>query len=153
MAGGRTIDVTGRDAAFATPSGNITCSSGRGDGPQAFVRCDVQTMSWPPPRKPADCDNDWGIAVTLEVRAAFACVGDTVGGLANLGEPGATSWFHPGVDPVATTVLDPSAGLGYGSTMISGRLRCTSERQGLTCRNTRTGAGFFLSRERYRLMP
>jgi len=37
--------------------------------------------------------------------------------------------------------------------MVSGELRCASARQGLTCRNTRTGAGFFLSRERYRLTP
>jgi hypothetical protein len=35
-----------------------------------------------PPQRPADCDNDWGGAITLEVRAAFGCVGDTVAGLA-----------------------------------------------------------------------
>jgi hypothetical protein len=110
-------------------------------------------VSWSPPQRPADCDNDWGGAITLRARAAFAYVGDTVAGLAGLGEPGARSWFRPGVYPVAATAHGRSAGLGYGSTMVSGELRCASARQGLTCRNTRTGAGFFLSRERYRLMP
>jgi hypothetical protein len=62
-----------------------------------------------PPQRPADCDNDWGGAITLEVRAAFGCVGDTVAGLAGLGEPAARSWLQPRVDPVATTVDGRSA--------------------------------------------
>ena len=41
--------------------------------------------------------------------------------------------------------------LGYGSTVRSGDLRCTSQESGMTCDNTATGAGFTVSRQGYEL--
>jgi len=41
--------------------------------------------------------------------------------------------------------------LDYGTTWSGGGVRCTSAATGLTCRN-RSGHGFFLSRERWRVI-
>ena len=49
---------------------------------------------------------------------------------------------------VTDAIGDPKAPiLRYGKTRIFGSLRCTSRRSGMTCRSTKSGHGFFLSRE------
>ncbi|WP_377642088.1 hypothetical protein [Oryzobacter terrae] len=39
--------------------------------------------------------------------------------------------------------------LPYGGSVSAGDLLCTMAEEGLTCDNTATGAGFFVSRSRY----
>jgi uncharacterized protein DUF6636 len=53
---------------------------------------------------------------------------------------------------ITDTVADPRAKvLAYGHRVRVGVFTCTSRRTGLTCRNSRTGHGFFVSREKRRL--
>jgi hypothetical protein len=48
------------------------------------------------------------------------------------------------------TVLNDRRRLAYGSSIRRGRYLCTSRRSGMRCRNSRTGHGFKLSRQRAR---
>jgi hypothetical protein len=109
-----------KEAGFKTPSGNIGCYLTTGQ-----VRCDIAEKSWKPPPKPADCDLDYGLGVTLDATVLFVCAGDTV-----LGAP---------------------ATLPYGSSMQAGDVRCDSAEAALRCENMATKHGFTLSRERYEL--
>jgi hypothetical protein len=106
---------------FRTPSGNIGCAIFQGQ-----LRCDIRSGLRPRPPRPATCELDWGLGLTLERsgRARVVCAGDTV--------------------------LDPRARvLGYGSTWRRSGIACTSRAAGLTCTNA-SGRGFFLSREGWR---
>ncbi len=48
--------------------------------------------------------------------------------------------------------MNPSAAtLAYGQLDVIGALRCSSAVSGVTCASTRTGHGFFISRQAYRL--
>ncbi|WP_431977372.1 DUF6636 domain-containing protein [Micromonospora haikouensis] len=121
-------EVTGLTV-FATPSGNITCYLD--EDPEApggaQARCDIRDRSWSAPRRPADCELDYGdaLGLTRGGRAAFLCVGDAVG--------------------------DADLVLGYGQALRTGRVVCVSSRSGVDCRNAATGHGFTLSRARYAL--
>jgi len=141
-------------ASFATPSGNIVCDlytpSADGFHATGEVRCDIQTITFTPPPKPADCPLDWGQSLSLRKAATFGCIGDAVVGQA-LTTGSRVSWWDRSVDATATTGAGVSAALAYGTTMIAGDLRCTSAPVGLTCKNTRTHAQFFLSRDKYTL--
>jgi hypothetical protein len=80
------------------------------------------------PPRPASCEYDWGPGVTVgrRGRGTFVCAGDTT--------------------------LNPQARvLPYGKTSRVGDLSCRSAESGIVCRNTDTGHGFRISRERYRL--
>jgi len=115
---------------FRTPSGNIGCvfSAGLAGAAAPVLRCDVRSGLRPRPRRPAACDLDYGdsVAVGRAGRASLVCHGDTV--------------------------LDPRARvLGYGRTWSRGGISCASRATGLTCMN-RSGHGFFLSRERWRIV-
>jgi hypothetical protein len=109
---------------FETPSHNIGCYMDAHS-----VRCDIRQRRWSPPPKPRYCIKagvDWGQGVGVGAgRAEIVCAGDTT-----LGGPGL---------------------LGYGHTAQRGVIVCASTRAGITCRNTATAHGFFLSRETYRL--
>lgn len=117
--------------AFQTPSGNITCllgayptgSSAKPD--TQFVRCDVNRTATRVPRRPADCDFDWGAVLTLSPKgkAEFgACVSDAVG---------------------------PGSVLAYGKSIRRGPFTCVSRTTGLTCTST-SRHGFSASRESVR---
>jgi hypothetical protein len=111
---------------FITPSRNIGCF-----GDSTGVRCDIRTTSAKPPKKPANCRLDWGSAYEVNRigRGHGLCVGDTA-----LPDPNKR-------EPV----------LKYGHTIRLGKkLRCTSKRTGLTCRNG-AGHGFTLSKTVIRL--
>ncbi len=113
---------------FRAPSGNIHCMIFQGDGDWQGVRCDIAQMDHRSfPRRPADCQEDWGDAFELGRAgpAAPVCHGDTVA------MPGAP-------------VLD------YGHSIRGGGVACTSERSGMTCTN-REGRGFTLARAGQRL--
>jgi hypothetical protein len=108
---------------FRTPSGNIVCAYSPG-----AIRCDIGSGLRPRPRRPRGCDVDYGqgLTVTGRGRASIVCAGDTV-------------LFHD----VPT--------LRYGRTWRRGGITCVSRSVGLTCRNA-DARGFFLSRERWRLL-
>jgi hypothetical protein len=107
---------------FIAPSGNVSCVL-----TPDYVRCDIIDCDWSAPPRPADCEFDYGQGLTFsDVEAAqFVCAGDTTFG----------------IDEV----------LPYGESMSAGLMRCESAEPGVTCRNTETGRGFFLSRQSYQL--
>lgn len=108
---------------FQTPTGNIACAMGGG-----AIRCEIQEHTWMAPPKPSDCDVDWGggVQVGREDPGSFVCAADTV--------------FSP-----SNPVLD------YGERIIKNRFRCSSKQKGVRCVNSKSGHGFFLSRETVRL--
>jgi hypothetical protein len=107
---------------FQTPSGNIHCLLAEG-----YLRCDLRSNIASVPRRPSDCDLEWGDAfnMTSRSRASRLCHGDTA--------------MNP-ENPV----------LGYGRTWRQGGFVCRSATSGLTCSN-QSGHGWQLSRERQRI--
>jgi hypothetical protein len=107
---------------FTSPSGNVGCYI----DPTA-ARCDISERDWSPPPRPADCEFDYGQSISLSPgeNATFVCAGDTaLGG----GQP-----------------------LAYGRSISAGVLVCDSAQSGITCRDTKTGHGFAIAREAYRV--
>jgi hypothetical protein len=147
-----TIDVSDvpDGVSFATPSGHVSCDLyPRGTTwPDGRVRCDIHTRTFTPPPKPAGCEYDWGPAIDLLDEAGFVCANDSIVGRSLLDSGRAESWWDISTDGVAQTPAGEAAALPYGTTMIADDIRCTSAQAGLTCRNTRTGAQFFLSQGR-----
>ena len=121
-AGAVVADVT----PFQTPSGNIECYVGTGDGP-SDIDCTIFNRAGPPalPR-PANCIAAWGhhFSMTERGKVQMKC-----------GEPGESN-TAPGV-----------ASAPYGQTGEFGGIVCQSSRKGLECKNA-DGHGFFLSRKR-----
>lgn len=114
-------------AGFRTPTDNIHCMADVWDG-TAELRCDIRSNDAAVPKRPADCDLDYGNAFVVTGaarRAVRACVGDTV------------------MDP-SNPVID------YGSTWKQHGFTCKVESAGVTCAN-RHGNGFFLSRKKQTL--
>ena len=111
---------------FRTPSGNINCQYAS-DSNGTFLRCDLLANDAPIPRRPTDCDLDYGNAfeMTPRGRAGRICVGDTTASSDN-------------------SILD------YAMTWKRGGFTCTSALAGLTCKN-QAKRGFFLSRKAQRL--
>ena len=109
--------------AFRSPSSNVGCYLD-----VDYVRCDIAEADWSPPRRPADCEFDYGQGITLVPggSAEFVCAGDTA--LVSDGSP-----------------------LRYGESITAGPLQCDSAESGITCRDTGTGQGFSISREAYQL--
>lgn len=107
---------------FKSPTSNIGCYLSGGTG-----RCDIRQRSWSPPPQPSNCDLDFGQGISVGGgRAGFVCAGDTT--------------------------LDPRyKALPYGQSSQIGPIRCSSTTSGMTCKNTGTGHGFFLSRQSYRI--
>jgi hypothetical protein len=105
---------------FVSPSRNIGCIL----DPKG-ARCDIREHAWKDPPKPASCEFDWGgnLQVFGNEAGHIGCVSDSAAG---------------GKDVLA-----------YGTYVQNPRLRCTSEASGMTCKNLRTGHGFFVSREQY----
>lgn len=122
-----TLAIAQDSDAFRSPSNNIHCGYFTGDGP-AVLRCDIRQVSNPQPRRPRDCDLEWGKAFEISSRSrqgARICHGDTV---AN----------------------DGARVLAYGDTWQRGGFSCTSAQSGITCRNA-NGAGFELARAAQRV--
>jgi hypothetical protein len=116
-----------REAQFKSPNGNINClfTASTVTNTSGTVRCEIAVKLWQPPVKPASCDVDWGLGLTLDSRAAVLCAGDTVG-----------------------LVTGPIQ-LPYGTSIRFTPFTCTSEPSGVDCVNTVTHAGFLIGRERY----
>ena len=106
---------------FQTPSGNIGCYVD-----SSGARCDIAEREWSPPPAPSSCELDYGQGLTVDGDgASFVCAGDTT-----LGAP---------------------ATLAYGASAQRERFLCESAEAGVTCTDTETGAGFFISRQVYRI--
>jgi hypothetical protein len=114
---------------FRTPTGNIGCafSSGLTGFEAPTVRCDIRSRLHPEPKPPATCRLDYGdsIQVFARRRPSLVCHGDTA------------------IDPRSRVVA-------YGHEFSRAGITCVSRITGMTCTN-RTGHGFFLSRESWRL--
>ena len=110
---------------FRSPSGNIGCIL---DSQEA--RCDIAHFTYKPPvhRCTGPFGGDFGNSffITRRGKGVMGCVTDSA--------------------------LDPNGhALAYGKSITFGRFTCSSATTGMTCRNTRTGHGFFLSIQSYRL--
>jgi hypothetical protein len=111
-----------RPAGFLSPSRNIACQVFTDNG-QGVLRCDIMNIDTRP-RRPADCDLDYGHAFEISVKgsAGRICAGDTV--------------------------MDPSLPvLAYGEVWQRAGFTCRSEQTGLTCFNAMQ-KGFSLARAR-----
>ena len=109
-------------AGFQSPSKNIACQFFDYDK-QNVLRCDISAMETKP-RRPADCELDYGGAFEMNAKgpAARICHGDTV--------------------------MDKSLPvLGYGEVWQRGGFTCKSEPTGITCFNA-DRRGFSLARAR-----
>ncbi|MCJ9735519.1 DUF6636 domain-containing protein [Bradyrhizobium sp. PRIMUS42] len=109
-----------RPIGFLTPSKNIVCQFFSDNG-QGVLRCDIMNMETRP-RRPADCELDYGHAFEMSAKGAAGriCAGDTV--------------------------MDPSLQvLAYGEVWQRGGFTCRSEQSGLTCFNAMQ-RGFSLAR-------
>jgi hypothetical protein len=128
------IALTATDAAadikqLRTPAGpgSAGCIWGSAD-PEAdqeeTLRCDFRRGERRPPRRPDDCELDWGGAFVLPTdgRAHRICRGDTA--------------YPPGAEV-----------LRFGRRWRAGSYTCDSRRDGLRCVN-RAGRGMLLRRNR-----
>lgn len=116
--------VQAGDTTFASPSGDITCRMGAG-----WVTCDEAQMSWALSRADlASCGQSAlaGLALPSDGKATFDCRTDVL-------------------------VPDPQRVLAYGQSITLGDITCASATTGVTCTNNRTGHGFFVSRQSYRM--
>ena len=94
------------------------------------ARCDIANRNWSPPARPSSCPSEVDFGQGLEVgrsgRGRFVCAGDTA--------------------------RDPSAPkLAYGTASKAGRFLCISRQTGVACSNTKTGHGFALGSQGYRV--
>ncbi|MEA5578677.1 DUF6636 domain-containing protein [Anabaena sp. UHCC 0451] len=116
---------------FKTPSGNIFCELMEGEDINTnSLRCEIASSLKPKPPQPYSgyCGFDWGRGLMLPAtsRPEILCISDTI------------------ADPNKSV-------LGYGQTWNHGGFKCVSQKNGLTCTNN-TGIGFFLSREKWRVL-
>jgi Family of unknown function (DUF6636) len=114
---------------FRTPSGNIVC--------QHFVAATASV----------ECGIRSGLVGVRPVRKCAA--GDPTTGRVVLPALGRAQRVRCAGDPGPFLFRTPPV-LRYGRTWRGGGISCASARTGLTCRN-RSGHGFFLSRERWRM--
>ncbi|MDA9421663.1 MULTISPECIES: DUF6636 domain-containing protein [Bradyrhizobium] len=112
--------IDDRPIGFLTPSKNIACQFFTDNG-RGVLRRDIMNMD-ARPRRPADCELDWGHAFEMSAKGAAGriCAGDMV--------------------------MDPSLPvLPYGEVWQRGGFTCRSEQTGLTCFNAMQ-RGFSLAR-------
>jgi hypothetical protein len=93
------------------------------------ARCDIKQRAWRPPPTPSSCppvvNYGQGLIVSGSGPGQLVCAGDTT------------------LDPAAAT-------LPYNVDTLVGSFRCQSRTTGMTCANTATGHGFFISFGSYR---
>ena len=115
-------------ASFSTPDGDIGCVLVLAEH---SARCDVADAEFDPPPTPADCQLDYGHALTLEGEGSgsFLCAGDTVLGSDHVLEDGQT--------------------LRYGD--VSCRHAAWDGQEGVACSHATSGHGFRVSVAEYLL--
>lgn len=108
---------------FLTPTGNIGCFVYVDSG----ARCDIVNRQWSPPPRPADCPLEYGQGLEVSGDGAhFVCAGDTA------------------IDPRSRRVR-------YGTSVQQVPYACEVETSGVTCTDSATGHGFFISSGSYRI--
>jgi len=114
---------------FTSPSGNIGCNIivGLPEGGNG-IRCDIKVHTFKIPKPHPACKLAFGdsLEVGTSGKAGPVCHGDTV--------------FEPGEGKLA-----------YGKSKTLDHFTCTSAISGMTCTNTKTRHGFFISKAAYRL--
>ena len=111
---------------FETPSGNIQCSVGTGEGPPG-IECMISELSGAPTTpRPAGCNGVWGHRFAMGERGVVTL---------QCGSP------LPRDRAPAGNIAQ------YGKVGQFGGIVCQSSEAGLECRNA-DGHGFFLSRRR-----
>jgi hypothetical protein len=113
---------------FKSPTGNITCAFFEAfERMPASIRCDIANISSTPPRRPRNCDGEYGHSFEVRSRgpAERLCITDTVTG------------------PEYRV-------LPYGRSWRKGGITCDSAETGITCMNE-TGGGFEISRAKQRV--
>jgi hypothetical protein len=116
------VHAQDRPIGFLTPSKNIVCQFFTDNG-QGVLRCDIMNMETRP-RRPADCELDYGHAFEMSAKGAAGriCAGDTV--------------------------MDASLPvLAYGEVWQRAGFTCRSEQTGLMCFNAMQ-RGFSLARNK-----
>jgi hypothetical protein len=93
------------------------------------ARCDLKQKQWTLPPRPSTCpqivDFGQGMIVTGSGAGRLVCAGDTT--------------------------LDPSAQVvPYGTDTVVSSFHCASRTDGVTCTDTATGHGFFVSIQSFR---
>ncbi|MCV9937910.1 hypothetical protein OIU35_16265 [Boseaceae bacterium BT-24-1] len=131
-------------AGFRSPSGNIHCRYLE-DADGAALRCDILRTDTRPPRRPRDCELDYGNAFVVQAESPPSRRLPSPSEMRAKGPP-AMRICH------GDTVADPSSPvLAYGANWVQGGFICSvSAELGISCRNAR-GAGFRLSRNRQEL--
>jgi hypothetical protein len=118
----KTVSLT----SFRSPTGNLGCEMytfGSGG-----ARCDIANRTWSAPPRPSSCPLDYGqgLEVNGSGRGRFTCAGDTA------------------LNPKGTP-------LPYGEASKVGSFLCISATTGMTCTNTNSRHGFFISIGSYRI--
>lgn len=139
---------------FASPTGNFLCTMST-----AGARC---TGTWDkgvePSRKICDVDEVVeGVQVEGTKPAAWFCGSDAQSFPFLNGDGGhGVDWWDPTFGESIPFPANPSvklAVLPYGKTLVAGDFSCSVATDGVTCRNTRSGSGFLVSRSRVDLQP
>ncbi|MGB3685000.1 MAG: hypothetical protein WA991_04145 [Ornithinimicrobium sp.] len=145
-----TYVVSGDQASFVMPSGNIQCVMRSGS-----VVCQISQKRFEPAAKDlsdavlGECGTNNADALTLLDNdvAAWTCTSETIRGQASIDLGG--WWAADGVgDTESVDGLDLAV-LNYGQAIQLGSILCSSESAGISCRDTASSAGFTLAREDY----
>ncbi len=143
------FDVGDHEATgWASPDGSVVCVLFRDGGPPT-VRCDVDDPRFAPPAKPADCQGDWGRAITITGdKAALLCAGDSIEEEALVGQDGA--WWYRTSGPTVHSAAGTLAALPSATTVTAGdELSCISDTASITCLTCRGQHGFVISAPSY----
>ena len=152
IAGDGTILISGDQASFVMPSGNIQCVLRDGS-----AVCQIANKEFDPAtgdmsdQTLGDCSAASADAITVlegEV-AAWTCTSETIRGQAALALGG--WWAADDVGSTESVDGTDLAVLDYGQKMQLGSILCSSESTGISCRDTTGPAGFTLARESYRV--
>ncbi|WP_165489998.1 hypothetical protein [Propioniciclava sinopodophylli] len=154
------VRVTGDQLGFASPTGNLVCTMDVTNG----VRCHAMTANWTgkdvPPEKLENCGPEFGDFgpgqdVVLNRDGSFgSCVSEISVFEAvetNEGQPNTygteyRSWAGKGTELVEFLPGMKAYVLPYGTTAVTGRFSCEMATTGITCDDSRSDAGFHLSR-------
>lgn len=150
IAGDDTILISGDQASFVMPSGNIQCVLRVGS-----AVCQIANKSFEPAVEDmsdqvlGDCTaaNADAITVLEGEAAAWTCTSETIRGQAAIGLGG--WWAAQGVGTSESVEGADLAVLNYGQKMQLSTILCSSETTGISCRDTAGTAGFSLARESY----
>ncbi|CAN5610016.1 hypothetical protein BH23ACT6_BH23ACT6_11120 [soil metagenome] len=145
-----TILISGDQASFVMPSGNIQCVMRTGS-----VVCQISQKGSEPDQSDlseavlGDCSTSTADALTLldDDVAAWTCTSETIRGQASIDLGG--WWVADGVGDTEDIEGTDLAVLNYGQAMQLGSILCSSESTGISCRDTASSAGFTLARESY----